>query len=123
MSSTELAPSKTCASGHACLTVGICPQMSASTEPHPILGGNVVLQGLEVETSADSFSSIASGTSINSGTTMTSTGGISGLAMLYHIRVLIPCYKVRINPVVCRAIACDPCPHRNPTSKPEGMAF
>ena len=50
-------------------------------------------QALEVEASADSFSSAASGTSIDSGTTMTSNG-ISGLGMLYHIRVLIPCYKV-----------------------------
>ena len=46
-----------------------------------------------MEASADSFSSAASGTSVHSGTTMTSIGG-SGLAMLYHIRVLIPCYKV-----------------------------
>ena len=46
-----------------------------------------------MEASADSFSSAASGTSVNSGTTMTSNG-MSGLAMLYHIRVLIPCYKV-----------------------------
>lgn len=47
---------------------------------------------MEVEGSNDSFSSAASGTSVNSGTTMTSAGLMS-LALPYHIRVLIPCYK------------------------------
>ena len=47
---------------------------------------------MEVEGSTDSFSSAASGTSANSGTSMT-TAGLMSLGLPYHIRVLIPCYK------------------------------
>ena len=47
---------------------------------------------MEVEGSRDSFSSAASVTSANSGTSMT-TAGLTSLALPYHIRVLIPCYK------------------------------
>ena len=89
-----LVPSKTCALACVCMYCSrVCP-LAICHLSSMILTHVVVLQALEVETSADSFSSAASGTSVNSGTTMTSTG-ISGLTMLYHIRVLIPCYKVR----------------------------
>ena len=45
-----------------------------------------------MEGSTDSFSSVGSGSSIHSGTTMSSVGGMA-LGMPYHIRVMIPCYK------------------------------
>ena len=79
----------------------LCPPQARCRFTSTSLAHTVLMQALEVESSADSFSSAASGTSVNSGTTMTSTG-ISGLAMLYHIRVLIPCYKVCPIGLACR---------------------